>query len=119
MKSIDISIHNKLINFNSAFQVVTHQYTETSKVSDVSGYCDINNFNEGILLRSEGMPEPKSETYEFFSNKTRCLQSILGIQSDNIWGSITDKVVKQYQRDHGLVVDGLVGYNTLKNMALS
>lgn len=53
MKSIDISIHNRLINFNSAFQVVAHQYTKTSKVSDVSGYCDINNFNEGILLRSE------------------------------------------------------------------
>ena len=36
MKSIDISMHNRLINFNSAFQVVAHQYTETSKVSDVS-----------------------------------------------------------------------------------
>ena len=118
MKSINLSIHNRLINFNSAFQVVIHQYTETSKVSDVSGDCDINNFNEGILLRSEEISEQKSETYEFFSNKTRCLQSILGIQSDNIWGSITNKVVKQYQRDHGLVVDGLGGYNTLKNMAL-
>ena len=74
MKSIDISMHNRLINFNSVFQVVTHQYTETSKVSDVSGYCDINNFNEGILLRSGGMSELKSETYELFSNKTRCLQ---------------------------------------------
>ena len=108
MKIIDISMHNRLINFNSAFQVVTYQYTETSKVSDVSRDCDMNNFNEGILLRSEGISEPKSETYEFFSNKTRYLQSILGIQSDNIWGSITDKVVKQCQRDHGLVVNGLV-----------
>ena len=78
MKIIDISMHNRLINFNSAFQVVAHQYTETSKVSDVSGDCDINNFNEGIL-------EPKSETYEFFINKTRYLQSILGAQSYNIW----------------------------------
>ena len=79
MKRINISIHNRLINFNSVFQVVAHQYTETSKISDVSGYCDINNFNEGILLRSKGISELKSETYEFFSNKTRCLQSILGI----------------------------------------
>ena len=79
MKDIDIPMHNRLINFNSTFQVVAHQYTETSKVSDVSGDCDINNFNEGILLRSKWMSEPKSETYEFFSNKTRCLQSILGI----------------------------------------
>ena len=85
MKSIDISIHNRLINFNTAFQVVTHQYTETSKVSDVSGDCDINNFNKGILLRSEEISEPKSETYEFFINKTRYLQSILGAQSYNIW----------------------------------
>lgn len=37
MKDIDIPMHNRLINFNSAFQVVTHQYTEISKVSDVSG----------------------------------------------------------------------------------
>ena len=119
MKIIDISMHNRLINFNSAFQVLAHQYTETSKVSDVPGDCDINNFNKGILLRSEEMSEPKSEIYEFFINKTRYLQSILGAQSDNIWGSIADKAAKQYQRDHGLVVDGLVRYNTLKNMALS
>ena len=37
MKIIDISMHNRLINFNSAFQVAPHQYTETSKVSDMSG----------------------------------------------------------------------------------
>ena len=142
---------------NTGFQVVGHQYTETGKVSGISGDCDMNNFNEGILLRSEGISEPKSETYEFFSNKTRYLQSILGILSDNIWGPITDEAarnviagipyvtpeltrwiqrvlginidgvfyteteaaVKQYQRNHGLVVDGLVGYNTLKSMALS
>lgn len=142
---------------NTGFQVVGHQYTETGKVSGISGDCDMNNFNEGILLRSEGISEQKSETYEFFSNKTRYLQSILGIPSDNIWGPITDEAarnviagipyvtpeltrwiqrvlginidgvfyteteaaVKQYQRNHGLVVDGLVGYNTLKSMALS
>lgn len=142
---------------DTGFQIVGHQYTETGKVSGISGDCDMNNFNEEILLRSEGISEPKSETYEFFSNKTRYLQSILGILSDNIWGPITDEVarniiagipyvtpeltrwiqrvlginidgvfyteteaaVKQYQRNHGLVVDGLVGYNTLKSMALS
>lgn len=140
---------------NTGFEVVGHQYSETGKITGISGDCDMNNFYEGILLCSKDV---KHETeYDFFSNKTRYLQSILGTYPDNIWGPKTDAAAKnaiagipyvtpeltrwiqrvlkinidgiyyteteaaviEYQKAHGLEVDGIVGYNTLKSMALS
>ena len=35
----------------TGFNVVGHQYSETGKVGGVGGNCDMNNFNDGILLQ--------------------------------------------------------------------
>lgn len=139
----------------TGFNVVGHQYSETGRVSGISGDCDMNNFNDGIFLGSSNVSHPVE--YEFYSNKTRYLQRILGVGDDNIWGPVTDAAarkviagidyktpeltkwiqrvlrididgifytgteaaVRKYQSEHDLVVDGIVGYNTLKSMALS
>lgn len=50
---------------------------------------------------------------------TKWIQSRVGCEPDGIFGNITAESVKSWQRSHGLQVDGLVGYNTLKSLALA
>lgn len=44
------------------------------------------------------------------------VQSIVGVVPDGRFGTNTKNAVMVYQRDHGLVVDGIVGYNTYRSM---
>lgn len=44
------------------------------------------------------------------------VQQILGIKDDGIFGPITEKAVKTFQKNHGLLVDGIVGPNTWREM---
>ena len=46
------------------------------------------------------------------------IQSRLGCTPDGIFLYETANAVKQWQRSHGLVVDGIVGYNSYKSLAL-
>lgn len=41
------------------------------------------------------------------------IQSALGVTSDGIFGVLTENAVKQFQKNNGLVVDGIVGERTL------
>lgn len=42
----------------------------------------------------------------------KAIQAALGIEVDGIFGAITEFAVKVFQREHGLVVDGIVGEQT-------
>ena len=46
------------------------------------------------------------------------IQSRLGCTPDGIFLYETANAVKQWQRSHGLVVDGIVGYNSYKSLAI-
>ena len=45
-------------------------------------------------------------------NDVKELQKILGCRPDGVFGSTTESLVKQWQKDHDLVADGVVGDKT-------
>lgn len=47
------------------------------------------------------------------------IQSRLGCNPDGIFGQETERAVREWQREHGLLVDGIAGYNTIKSLALA
>lgn len=49
----------------------------------------------------------------------KALQAKLNIPADGIFGSHTESVVKKFQKEHNLVVDGVVGPKTLELLGLS
>lgn len=50
---------------------------------------------------------------------TTWIQLRLGCNPDGVFGSVTADAVKGWQSSHGLTVDGIAGYNTIKSLALA
>lgn len=49
-------------------------------------------------------------------NSVKEIQKVLGLKEDGIFGPYTEAAVKKYQRQNGLVVDGIVGENTFESL---
>ena len=50
---------------------------------------------------------------------TKWIQARVGCDADGVFGPVTADAVKGWQSSHGLVVDGIAGYNTIKSLALA
>ena len=50
---------------------------------------------------------------------TKWIQARVGCDVDGVFGPVTADAVKGWQSSHGLVVDGIAGYNTIKSLALA
>ena len=49
----------------------------------------------------------------------KAVQKVLGVTADGDFGPGTEEAVKDWQRRHGLIQDGIVGPSTLKAMGIT
>ena len=107
---------------------VGHQYSSKGQINGVNGNCDVDNFTEGILLGNNtssnisSSPVTSTSTvsphdYLQTDHKRRFVQYCLNVfgynlKVDGIIGPLSEGAIRDFQRNHGLEVDGLVGKNT-------
>ncbi len=74
----------------------------------------------GSIPVTENLPPLDFKTTKKGSKGTwvRKLQEALGIHVDGVFGSDTEAVLKTWQQDHGLEVDGIAGRNTYRALGL-
>jgi GH25 family lysozyme M1 (1,4-beta-N-acetylmuramidase)/peptidoglycan hydrolase-like protein with peptidoglycan-binding domain len=107
---------------------VGHQYSSTGIVDGINGNCDLDNFNDGIFIIENGT-DNKSETLLEIGKRyvgSRCIElqkkliahgyNCGGYGSDGIFGQETLNSLLQFQKDNGLVADGLAGNLTFAKL---
>lgn len=115
---------NGLIKENkkpSQYNAKIWQYSSKGKVPGIRGNCDLD-----IEMADLGQPNPPKPTHNPYPVPTRNLkkgckgQDVLWLQTelvnhgypleiDGIFGAKTDDAVRRYQKNNGLLVDGIVG----------
>ena len=108
--------------------MVGHQYTSVARISGITeNTVDMNEFYDGIL-RTNPVNMVTSSTSNVSStvsphdylgteHKRKFLQYCLNVfgynlKVDGIIGPLSEGAIRDFQRNHGLEVDGLVGKNT-------
>lgn len=87
------------------YQTFTHiDSRETKYWFDNMYNQSVNSFYSSTIKYGSVMPE------------VRTLQRFLGINVDGIFGNETLVAVKQFQAENHLIVDGIVGKNTIKKL---
>lgn len=113
------------------------QFTSSGRVSGINGNVDLNNMIEDITGEEqeiEPAPEPDTDieddiqdsitdTEEYDmpliknGSKGKAVaiwQIIVGVKADGIFGNDTKKATEKFQKNKGLVVDGIVGPKSWK-----
>ena len=108
--------------------MVGHQYTSVARISGITqNTVDMNEFYDGILRTNPVNTVPSNNTivsssvsphdYLQTDHKRRFVQYCLNVfgynlKVDGIIGPLSEGAIRDFQRNHGLEVDGLVGKNT-------
>lgn len=124
--NVDINNFNEGIFLGT--QVVANNKTVLSyneKVREIQKVCNM----DGAGIAEDGLWGPDTERavsnlpvaglpYKT-PNLTRWIQARLGCSVDGVFGQETYNSVINWQSNHGLVTDGIVGINTIKSLALA
>jgi len=62
---------------------------------------------------------PASGTRAASTSGVVALQTALGVSADGVIGPVTRRAIRNYQRNHGLVVDGIAGPATLSSLGIA
>lgn len=103
-----------------ASNTTNHPICGNSKIAELQRICRVD--DDGIWgpitdnavrnLPLAGLPYHTPEL-------TKWVQARVGCNVDGVFGPVTADAVKGWQSSHGLVVDGIAGYNTIKSLALA
>lgn len=90
-----------------------------SVLSDKKFYDAVSSWKIGEISSLPGVPQAPDKPVLLLGSKgpdVKYLQKLLSIIDDGIFGPITQTSVRQFQRDNGLVVDGVVGRYTWEKL---
>lgn len=120
--NVDMNNFNEGIFLDNAVVVnnATTQQTIGGKIAELQAICGVavDNIwgpitdNAVRNLPLAGLPYKTPEL-------TIWIQLRLGLVPDGIFGTCTEQAVREWQANHGLIVDGIAGYNTIKSLALA
>ncbi|TGB04672.1 D-alanyl-D-alanine carboxypeptidase family protein [Halobacillus salinus] len=68
------------------------------------------------VVLNEGPPQQGHSGYDTYRLQIALRDIGYNLEADGFFGSSTDSVLKQFQREHGLEVDGLYGMDSMRKM---
>lgn len=96
------------------------QYSNTGRMAGYNGNVDLNiGYDEEAGENGAARLYPADMSVlcrGFYGSQVAMLQKLLGISADGIFGAETEKAVKGFQRENGLVSDGIAGAKTFENL---
>ena len=119
--NVDVNNFNEGIFLDNAV-VVNNTTTQPigGKIAELQAICGIAVDNVwGPITDNAVRNLPLAGLPYCTPDLTRWIQLRLGITADGIFGTDTEQAVRNWQANHGLAVDGIAGYNTIKSLALA
>lgn len=119
--NVDMNNFNKGILLGNAAAVNnTTNQPIGGKIAELQRICGVN--DDGIwgpITDNAVKNLPLAGLPYHTPGLTKWIQARVGCSVDGIYGPVTADAVKGWQSSHGLVVDGIAGYNTIKSLALA
>ena len=120
--NVDINNFNEGILLGNAVVVnnATTQQPIGGKIAELQSICGVAVDNIwGPITDNAVRNLPLAGLPYHTPQLTKWIQARVGCSVDGIFGPVTADAVKGWQSSHGLVVDGIAGYNTIKSLALA